>query len=74
MTWEEAGGGAPPTAIEADGGWSEHAVDCPYCGERVTIAVEADLQGEMVWDCEVCCRPWVVTVGRDGIAVRADDA
>lgn len=37
-------------------------VDCPYCGESVEIAIESDLAGEMVWDCEVCCRPWRVIV------------
>ena len=33
-------------------------IDCPYCGEPVEIGLESDLEGEMVWDCEVCCRPW----------------
>ena len=36
----------------------ELEVACPYCGEWVEIAFEEDLLGEMVWDCEVCCRPW----------------
>lgn len=40
------------------GSIDSHNVDCPYCGERVEIALEDDLAGEMVWDCEVCCRPW----------------
>ncbi len=39
---------------------------CPYCGETVTIAVEADLGGELVQDCEVCCNPWQLRL------VRAD--
>jgi hypothetical protein len=29
------------------------------------IGVEADLAGAYVQDCEVCCRPWAVTVSRD---------
>ena len=37
-------------------------VQCPYCGESVEILVESDLEGEMVWDCEVCCRPWSVEI------------
>ena len=39
---------------------------CPYCGEPVVLEVEADLQGSMVQDCDVCCRPWAVKVTRDG--------
>jgi hypothetical protein len=52
-------------------------IECPYCGEQVEIVLEADLEGEMVWDCEVCCRPWQLSVRRRGdefeISVRADD-
>ena len=44
----------------------ETEIDCPYCGEAVEIAVESDLAGEMVWDCEVCCRPWRLIVHREG--------
>ena len=39
-------------------------VTCPYCGESVSIAVDAgsgDMQ-QYVEDCEVCCNPWQVTV------------
>lgn len=43
-------------------------VDCPYCGETVEVLFEADVAGELTVDCEVCCRPWAVTLerGRDG--------
>jgi len=41
-------------------------VDCPYCGETVEIALESDLAGEMVWDCEVCCRPWRLVIHGSG--------
>lgn len=41
---------------------SLHGVTCPYCGEPVEIPLEADVGGEMVWDCEVCCRPWRLIV------------
>ena len=37
---------------------------CPYCGEPVELLVDpggAALQ-EYVEDCEVCCRPWQVTM------------
>ncbi len=42
------------------------AVDCPYCGETVEIALDPETEGRMVQDCEVCCNPWLLTVRRDG--------
>ena len=42
----------------------EAEIVCPYCGESVTIALEADVAGELVQDCEVCCRPWLLRIGR----------
>jgi len=48
------------------------AVHCPCCGEAVEI--ELDPGGgavqEYVEDCQVCCRPWRVSVhyGAHGIA------
>ena len=52
-------------------------VHCPYCGEPVEIVFEEDLEGDMVWDCEVCCRPWSVNIIRGHedvqVEVRADD-
>ncbi len=47
-------------------GLVSHEATCPYCGEVVEIVVESDVGGEMVWDCEVCCRPWSVIVESDG--------
>ncbi|MEZ5333148.1 MAG: CPXCG motif-containing cysteine-rich protein [Thermoanaerobaculia bacterium] len=40
-------------------------VVCPWCGETVEVFFEPDVAGELVVDCEVCCRPWSVTLGRD---------
>lgn len=45
---------------------------CPHCGEAVTLAVDAGggpVQ-KYIEDCEVCCRPWAVTVrfAPDGFA------
>ena len=37
-------------------------LQCPYCFELVTIYMAYDDVGEMVQDCEVCCRPWTLTV------------
>ena len=41
------------------------AVICPYCGETVEVVVEADVHGDMVQDCEVCCNPWRMRVRHD---------
>lgn len=51
---------------------SEAEVTCPYCGEEMSISVDAgggDSQ-EYVEDCQVCCRPWNVHVSfdKDGAA------
>ena len=49
----------------------EHAVDCPYCGEGITIVVDCTQPWqEYVEDCFVCCRPIVLTVSVDDEAVR----
>jgi hypothetical protein len=40
-------------------------VQCPYCFEWVEVYVDPDSRGEMVQDCDVCCRPWHVHVDRD---------
>ena len=41
-------------------------LDCPYCGEPVEVYLEADVFGEMIQDCEVCCNPWRMRVSRPG--------
>ena len=48
------------------------SVECPYCGEVVEIVFEEDLEGEMTWDCEVCCRPWRLSLSRSGSMVHVD--
>ena len=59
---------------------TEAFVECPYCGESVTIALDpgSGVAQEYVEDCQVCCRPWTVTVNyaEDGVAavqVEAND-
>jgi hypothetical protein len=39
-------------------------VQCPYCGEANEIQVDesAGRRQEYVEDCQVCCRPWSVSV------------
>lgn len=52
-------------------------VQCPYCFEWVEVVIDPAVRGEMVQDCEVCCRPWRVVVRRrrDGSpAVTVDRA
>jgi hypothetical protein len=58
---------------------TEATVICPYCREAVTIALDAGggAAQEYVEDCEVCCRPWQVSVvfrgGDASVSVRALD-
>ena len=39
-------------------------VTCPYCGADNEIALDpgSGAEQEYVEDCQVCCRPWRVTV------------
>ncbi len=45
----------------------ETEVTCPYCGETVTMVLDpaSGSEQDYVEDCEVCCRPWQVTVRYD---------
>ena len=42
-------------------------VSCPYCGETVEITLDPGSGGsqQYVEDCQVCCRPWLVSVSYD---------
>ena len=44
------------------------SVSCPFCGQEVEIALDpaGGEDQEYVEDCEVCCRPWRVSVRYDG--------
>ena len=46
---------------------SEAVVICPYCGEENEIAIDpgSGPAQEYIEDCQVCCRPWRVTVAYD---------
>jgi len=60
---------------------TEATVLCPYCGEPNEIALDAGSGSaqDYVEDCQVCCRPWRVTVyyndagGAEVAAVPLDD-
>lgn len=59
-------------AIDPDG-WAD--LSCPYCGEWLTIHFDPQSEGELVQDCEVCCRPWQLKIDRrrsDRPRVRVD--
>ncbi len=44
-------------------GLCERLIDCPYCGESITVLIEAlDEAQEYIEDCQVCCRPIVFYV------------
>ena len=38
---------------------------CPYCGEQIEVYVDPETAGELVRDCDVCCRPWQLFVQRE---------
>lgn len=38
---------------------------CPYCGQFVEMDVDPQTNGDMIQDCDVCCRPWQVHVQHD---------
>ena len=55
-------------------------VTCPYCGETVEITLDpgGGSEQEYVEDCQVCCRPWSLTVtfdeaGAAEVSVEASD-
>jgi hypothetical protein len=60
-------------------GLTEVQAACPYCWEPLTLLVDSsDLGVDYVEDCQVCCRPMVVTanVDADGdtsISLRRED-
>jgi hypothetical protein len=38
-------------------------LDCPYCGEPISVLVDCSLEQQTyVEDCQVCCQPMVVQV------------
>jgi transcription elongation factor Elf1 len=50
----------------ADGGEGdllEHAFECPYCGEPITMLLDlSEPDQEYVEDCEICCNPIALRV------------
>ena len=54
---------------------SERGISCPYCGEAISVLIDDSLSEQSyVEDCQVCCRPIVLTVNVDvdgDVAVQA---
>ena len=45
---------------------SEQSLHCPCCGEPVSVVVDHSLgDQEYVEDCQVCCRPMVLSIAVD---------
>jgi len=41
-------------------------IQCPYCGESIEIAVDTSIEHQQyIEDCQVCCRPIVLTARLD---------
>ncbi len=57
----------------------EQKISCPYCGESIWVLIEgADEEQEYIEDCQVCCRPIVISVysegdGGAGVNVRTEN-
>ncbi len=45
-------------------------LQCPWCWEFIDLYFPADTHGELVEDCEVCCRPWLVSISTDETGER----
>jgi len=40
--------------------------DCPYCGEKIELVVDASIHEQRyIEDCEVCCRPINININVD---------
>jgi len=39
-------------------------ISCPYCFECVEVYIDPQSEGELIRDCDVCCRPWLLQVAR----------
>ncbi len=38
-------------------------IECPYCGETIEVVVDCSVsRQEYIEDCEVCCKPMVISV------------
>ncbi len=55
-------------------------IQCPYCGETISLLVDESAGARYIEDCQVCCRPIEITVAIDAdgelqlTAAAEDDA
>lgn len=48
-------------------------IQCPYCGETITLLVDASGgNASYIEDCQVCCQPIRIDVNTDGLGAIAD--
>lgn len=41
-------------------------IQCPFCGQRFDLALDASIEHQtFTTDCEICCRPFEVTLECD---------
>ena len=58
---------ARPDRPEAELLVDTHLIVCPYCGESLEILVDSSIRRQdYIEDCEVCCRPIILTIAVDG--------
>ena len=87
MLWEHEVAGSNPVAptndfdfvvlLSSNGMDDTALLTCPYCFEAVEVYIDPQSEGELIRDCDVCCRPWSLQVSRgaDGeLFVRANRA
>jgi len=50
------------------------SVTCPSCFQQFEVAAPPaeELPAELDYDCEICCRPLVISIRRDGGGVVAE--
>lgn len=45
---------------------TEQSIDCPYCGEVISILIDHDnLPASYIEDCQVCCQPIQINISID---------
>jgi hypothetical protein len=71
--WEDAGEEIDDALLDEEFPLGDGVADlsgevhCPYCGEAVEITLDpgSGANQQYIEDCQVCCRPWVVSVSYD---------
>ena len=46
-------------------------IQCPSCFSSCEVQVEADVNGVLVYDCEVCCHPIELDISPTSAGARA---